>query len=128
MSEAGPITYYELEHYARVGMRNGRLRKLRDESRGFFKACLMLAKRVGAIFSEFVASQLREIIGFLMPIGEKAFKIGLKRALDMFKCFKRSGVFKWAPQVKLWLRDKAYILYLGFTELNNLVYFRSVSL
>jgi len=119
MSKVGPITYYELEHYARVGMRNGRLWKLRDEPRGLLKACLAFTRHVRAIFSELVVSQLREIIEFLMPTGERAFKLGLERALDMFNRFKRSGVFKWAPQVRLWLTDESYIVYLGFMRLNE---------
>jgi len=123
-----PVTYLELDYWFRVGLRNGCFHRLKREQKGLLRACLMFTRRVGAIFSQFVVSQLRGIIESLKPIREKAFKIGFKRALNMFNCFKRSGVFNWAPQVKLWLTDKTYISYLGFMELNNLAYFRSVSL
>jgi hypothetical protein len=111
-----------------VGLRSGRFWRLNRVQRAHFKACLKLAERVGAVFSGVVVAQLRTAIKILMPIGEKAFEVGLERAGDMVKRFKRSGVFKWAPQVRLWLRDEAYISYLGFMELNNLVYFRGASL
>jgi hypothetical protein len=123
-----PVTYLELDYWFRVGMRNGCFHRLKREQKGLLRACLTFTRRVGAVFSELVVSQLRGIIELLKPIGEKAFKVGLERALDMFKHFKRSGVFNWAPQVRLWLMDEAYISYLGFMELNNLVYFRGASI
>jgi len=127
-SGSNTVTYSMLRYWMSVGLRSGRFWKLSGVQRAHFKACLKLAERVGAVFSGVVVAQLKKAIKILMSIGEKAFEVGLGRALDMFKRFKRSGVFKWAPQVGLWLRDKAYISYLGFMELNNLVYFRGASL
>jgi len=114
-----PVTYFELDYWFRVGLRNGCFHRLKREQKGLLRACLMLARRVGAIFSQFVVSQLRSIIELLKPVWKRALEAGWKRAEEMLKYFKRSGVFKWAPQVRLWLRDESYILYLGFMCLNE---------
>ena len=119
MNESGPITYFELEYWFRIGLRNGSFHRLKREQKGLLRACLMLARRVGAIFSEVVVSQLRDIFKILKPLGRRALEAGREKAEEMLKYFKRSGVFKWAPQVRLWLMDKAYILYLGFMHLNE---------
>ena len=114
-----PVTYLELDYWFRVGMRNGCFHRLKKEQKGLLRACLMLARRVGAIFSEVVVAQLRDIFKILKPIWERASEAGRRRAEEMLKYFKRSGVFKWAPQIRLWLRDESYILYLGFMRLNE---------
>jgi hypothetical protein len=114
-----PVTYLELDYWFRVGMRNGGFHRLKREQKGLLRACLMFTRRVGAIFSQFVVSQLRGIIELLKPTWKRALEAGWRRAEEMLKYFKRSGVFKWAPQVGLWLRDESYILYLGFMRLNE---------
>jgi len=44
------------------------------------RACLMFTRRVGAIFSQFVVSQLRGIIELLKPTWKKALEAGRRRA------------------------------------------------
>jgi|GEM_PF-4535302 len=116
---SSPISYSELERYVRVGVRNGVFRRLSMVQKAFLRACLLFARRVGVISSRVVVSQLRDILRFLAPPRVKALEAGLRRVGEMLKCFESRGVFKFAPQVKLWLMDESYRLYLGFMYLNE---------
>jgi len=113
------ILYPELERCFRVSMRNGMFRRLSRIQKAFLRACLAFARRVGAISSRVVVSQLRDILRFLAPPRMKALEAGLRRVREMFKCFESRGIFKFAPQIKLWLMDESYRLWLGFMYLNE---------
>lgn len=112
------IGYEELRFYWLKGLRNGNLSKLSGIQKSYYRVCLMFARRVGRIASDFVVSQLRAIMNSLVEgLKLKALKRGLERADELKARFERSGVFKWAPRVIEWLKDKSYILYLGFMEI-----------
>lgn len=120
------IGYEELRLYWVRGLRNGNLSKLSRIQRSYYKLCLMFARKVGRIVSTYVVSQLRAIINVLVESPKfKALLKGLERAEELKAHFKHSGVFRWAPQVLEWLRDERFIIWLGFMEINNLVYFKS---
>jgi len=94
-------------------------RRLSRIQKAFLRACLAFARRVGAISSRVVVSQLRDILRFLAPPRMKALEAGLRRVREMFKCFESRKVFRFAPQVKRWLMDESYQLWLGFMYLNE---------
>jgi hypothetical protein len=100
-------------------MRSGMLRRLSRVQRGFLRACLAFARRVGVISGRVVVSQLRGIIMLLSPPRVRALEAGWRRVREMFACFERMGVFRYAPQVRLWLMDESYRLYIGFMHLNE---------
>ena len=111
------LMYMELNQYWVKGKRNGRLRFLSDVERGFYGACMLFARLKGAITSPKLISMLSVIIEKLKPLRIKALEVGRRRAEELKALFKRSGVFKWAPRIREWLRDESYVLYLGFMEI-----------
>ncbi|MEM3679352.1 MAG: hypothetical protein QXU47_05855 [Candidatus Bathyarchaeia archaeon] len=116
------IGYYELKLCWVKGVRNGNLRRLTSLQKSYYRACLIFARRVGRIVSVFVVSRLKAIMNVLVESPKaSALEAGLKRVYEILS----SRVLKWAPQVKEWLREESFILYLGFMEMNNLVYFKS---
>ena len=117
LNDAGAFTYVELKEYWVEGFRSGRMHSLSRVERGFYKACMFFARVKGVILSPRLRSMLSSIIVKLKPLRLKALEAGMKRVEELKALFKRSGVFKWAPRVREWLTDKAYILYLGFMEI-----------
>lgn len=116
------IDYYELKLYLTRGLRNGNFWRLTNIQRSYYRACLLFTRRVGRIVSSLVVSKLRDIMKVLIESPRvKALEVGLNRAYRMLS----SRVLKWAPQIKNWVREEPFILYLGFMELNNLAYFKS---
>ncbi|MBS7618806.1 hypothetical protein KEJ25_09475 [Candidatus Bathyarchaeota archaeon] len=111
------ITYVELKHYYIKGVRSGRIRMLNKVEKGFYKACMAFARVKAAIVSPKLTSMLSSIVDKLKPIGLRAFEEGRRRAKELKVLFRRSGVFKWAPRVKDWLKEESYMIYLGFMEM-----------
>ena len=49
----------------------------------------------------------------------RIFKAGKARAVTMLAEYAQpGGVFSWAPQMREWLLDRKYIVYLGVSEVN----------
>lgn len=120
------IGYEELKFYWVKGLRNGNLSRLSGIQKSFYRLCLLFARKVGRIVSAFVVSQLRVIIDILVESPKsKALLKGLEKVEELKAHFKHSGVFRWAPQALQWLQDRRFIIWLGFMEINNLVYFKS---
>ena len=81
----------------------------------------MLARRLGRLVNEFLVAQLRAMMEVLTSSPRvRALREGLQRARELLS----SRVLSWAPQVRAWLREESYLVYLGFMRLNALVYFR----
>ena len=51
------------------------------------------------------------IVKLLETSGARVFRRGLKKAVEMLE--NGEEVFVWAPELKDWLRDPAYIFWLG---------------
>jgi len=110
------ISYYELKLCWIKGLRNGNLGKLTGFQKSYYKACLSFTRRVGRIVSVFVASHLKAIMKVLVESPKvKALEAGLNWAYRILS----SRIVEWAPQVKTWLGEEPYILYLGFTAINE---------
>ena len=111
------ITYNLLLTYLRRGLRNGNWRRLEKLERAFYRASLMYAKIRNKIVNPNIIAILKNIIEKLKETpGLRILKAGLERARHMLTLYRKSGVFKWCPQIKGWLQDPAYILWLGLTE------------
>ncbi len=116
-----PISYEELRICWVKGCRNGNVRMLTRIQRAHYRACLLLARRLGRIISTLLVKQLRAVMDVLLSSPRvKALKAGLERAREII----RGNILSWAPQVRRWLQEEAYILYLGFMKLNTPACFR----
>lgn len=113
------LTFNDLNHFWVKGLRSGRIFRLNSIERSFYRACLLLAKLKGAIVNSTLVSMLTKVISEIEPLKVKAFRMGFERLREMVVCFKRSGVFNWAPCLRGWLREESYILYLGLMALNE---------
>ncbi|MEM2170080.1 MAG: hypothetical protein QXT14_08365 [Candidatus Bathyarchaeia archaeon] len=119
--KVGLLTFNCLNYYWFRGRRNGAIRMLSGIKRGFYNSCRLLAKANGAIRSPKLISMLMRIIAFIRETPRlRALRHGFKRAREILS----SRVLNWAPQVLGWIRDRRFILWLGFMEMNNLAYFK----
>lgn len=113
------LSYGALRSFQLRGMRNGNWRLLDSLQRGFYRACMAYAKLRRAIVSPKLTGLLGDLIGKLgSTMRVKALEAGREEVERTVPIYVRSGVFSWAPQLRRWLHDKAYLLWLGFTKLN----------
>ena len=62
---------------------------------------------------------LRIVLKLFDGFQSRIVKAGKARAVMMLAEYARpGGVFSWAPQMREWLRDRKYIVYLGALEVN----------
>ena len=102
----------------RKSLRNGNWRYLNPLDKALYRASLWYAKRRGSIVN---ASLVEKLLGLVERLketkGMKIFRRGFKKAVEMLEKGEEQGqeqgVFKWAPQLKNWLRDPDYIFWLG---------------
>jgi len=87
---------------------------------------MLLAKIKGVLINPKVVSMLLDIIKKLTQTPKyEALRRGWKRIREMLSTFRRNGVLNWAPRVREWMSDERFIIYLGFMEMNNPIYYRS---
>lgn len=66
----------------------------------------------GEILSGRLIAMLGDIIGKLVEtVKDRIFRVGLAKAEDMGRGYEK--VFKWAPELRKWLKDPDYIFWLG---------------
>lgn len=108
------ITYNELLTYWKKGMRNKNWRKLDIVEKAFYRASLSYTKIQSKIVNTKIVEQLSALVDKLLetPVA-RVFKRGFDRATEMLKKYEESGVFNWAPQLRNWLKDPDYMLWLG---------------
>ncbi len=64
-----------------------------------------------------IIAQLRSIFEKLEnTIRRKIMSKGTERAKEILTKSEENGVFKWAPQLKLWIKDPKYIFWLGLNS------------
>ena len=118
------LSYWDLKRFWVRGLRNGNVRRLTRVQRALYRACLRYARLVGGIVNRFLVGQLRELVDVLVSTPKvRALRAGLERVRGILS----SRVVDWAPQVRDWVRDKSFILYLGFTWIGSLNYFEPLS-
>lgn len=84
------------------------------------RCALWIAKARGKISNMRLMVQILRIASRLLHSARSRIaEAGSSRAMAMFEAYARpGGVFSWAPQMRQWLRDPRYILYLGVMEVN----------
>ncbi len=114
------LSYGVLRAFQLRGLRNGNWRLLDGLQRGFYRACMVYARLRRCVVNPKLISLLRDLIGKLGSTVRvralKAARMEVERALPIYV---GAGVFGWAPRLRGWLRDKAYLLWLGFSRLNG---------
>ena len=107
------ITYEELLSSFKKGLRNGNWRKQNRLDKALVRASLWYAKHRGSIVNTALAEKLSALIEKLKETkGMRIFKRGFKKAVEMLDKGEEE-VFRWAPQMKHWLKDPDYIFWLG---------------
>jgi len=114
------LTYPYLDSIRRKSHRTRAWARLDTSERGLFRCALWLAKARGKITNmKFVAQVVRVALKLLKTAQSRIVKAGRVRAMMMFRNYSGpGGVFSWAPQLREWLCDPRYILYLGAMEMN----------
>ena len=104
--------YADLQGYWRKGLRNGNWRKLSPLKEGLFMAARWYARGKGEILSGRLIAMLGDIIEKLVEtVKVRIIRIGLAKAVAMERGDEE--VFKWAPELRKWLKDPDYIFWLG---------------
>ncbi|RLE90933.1 MAG: hypothetical protein DRN04_13985 [Thermoprotei archaeon] len=110
------LSYEELRKCWVKGFRNGNVRRLSRLQRALYRACLVYARKVGRIVNEFLVGRLKPIMETLTTtFRARALRAGLERLCAILS----DSICRWAPQVRIWAREKSYVLWLGLMELNS---------
>ena len=108
------ICYADLNAPFRRGLRNGNWRKLWFLDKALFRAAMGYAKQGRSIVNGKLIEKLLGLVARLKETkGMRIFKRGFERAAEMLEKGEEKRVFVWAPRLKDWLRDPAYIFWLG---------------
>lgn len=108
------LGYNYLSRNWKKGLRNGNWPKLNTLNKALYMASLSLAKMRGRIVNLTLILRLQDIIDKLRETtGQRLTKIAYKRAMNHYNRFVVIGLFDWAPQVRLWFNEPAYLFWLG---------------
>ncbi|MCK4732852.1 MAG: hypothetical protein KAT65_10395 [Methanophagales archaeon] len=111
---AKAITYEDLNATFRKGLRNGNWRRLKFLDKALIRAAMEYVKHRGSIVNTLLVEKLLGLIVRLNETnGERIFKRGFEKAVEMLERGEETGVFAWAPQLSYWLKDPDYIFWLG---------------
>ena len=112
------VSYADLQRHWRKGLRNGNWRKLNPLKKGLYMAARWYARGKGEILSGRLVAMLGDIIEKLVEtVKARIIRVGLAKAEDMERGFGK--VFKWAPELRKWLKDPDYIFWLGVINLRS---------
>lgn len=102
----------------RRSLRIGSWTRLSLTRKALYRCALWIAKVRGCISNTKLVEQVLQITWQLLHDFQSSIAIaGKMRALTALERFgKPGGVFSWAPQVRQWLHDAEYILYLGVSS------------
>lgn len=112
------LDYSGLLAVRRRGLRNGNWRRLSLIDRGLFRCALWVAKVRGGIGSlRLLVRVLGVVLKLLQSWSMRVWMAGRVRAEELKRRFEERSLFDWAPQVKDWLNERAFIFHLGLGEL-----------
>lgn len=118
VGEASCLSYYGLSRFRLRGMRNGNWRRLNDLEKGLYNCALRLGRWRGRVVNAKLLALVWAIIRKLLAtVRTRILQVGEAKAQELLAVYATSGVFLWAPEMKVWLRDSKAIFYLGVTEL-----------
>lgn len=108
------LTYAPLATLWRRSLRNGSWVKLTSSKKALYRCALWVAKARGRISNSRLVEQILQIALQLQRVQSRIVAAGEKKARMMLEAYgKLNGVFSWAPQMREWLLDPTYIVYLG---------------
>jgi hypothetical protein len=109
------VSYGFLSMSLRKSLRNGSWSSISSTQKALYRCALWIAKTRGGIVNKTLVAQVLSIVQcFFQSIRSRITAVGRKRAENMMKIC--SGIFRWAPQLKDWMRDANYIFYLGVIQ------------
>ena len=116
------IRYEDLLNAFKKGLRNGNWRKLSRLEKALYRVTLVYAKIKRKIVNSNLVREILKILEKLRSsLASKVFNVGLERVRELLTLYERKGVFKWCPQLREWLLDPSYILWLGVNQYNNII-------
>ncbi|MFQ5711340.1 MAG: hypothetical protein ACE5GD_06130 [Candidatus Geothermarchaeales archaeon] len=114
------LSFEDLLSFQRKGLRNGNWRGLKQVTKSFYRACMWYARVKGRIVNAKVVGMILEIVEKLKAtVKTRIIQAGLVKAEEMRVQYRKRGIFEWCPQLKAWLRDSNYILYLGLNVIHK---------
>ncbi|MBO3798446.1 MAG: hypothetical protein QW506_01095 [Thermoproteota archaeon] len=113
-----PLQYAVLLRIKLKAYRSGNWRRLTGVEKAFFNATLLLAKLRGRLVNHSLVKAVRKIVSKLLetPL-VRILQTGREKASSLLTLYRGNGVFKWAPDVKNWLKDPEYVFWLGVRQL-----------
>lgn len=107
-------THRDLLNNFKKSFRNGNWKKLNAVEKAFYRAAMSYSWMQGKIINSNIVEQLSSMIDRLLESpGIKVLKKGYDRAAELLQKYEEQGVFEWAPQLRKWLKDPDYIMWLG---------------
>lgn len=112
------LSHGDLLNIMRKAYRNGNWRRLKGVEKALFKASLQLARLRGRIVNPRLLESVKNIVEKLLQTPLTIIlQLGREQASSLLRLYGENGVFKWAPDVKKWLKDPGYVLWLGVSQL-----------
>jgi hypothetical protein len=113
------VCYERLWNARRRAYRNGKWRSLKDEDKGLLNSAIGYLKLGCRIVSATVIARLRVVMKKLgIANRTRVLLDGETKAMEMRTQYEERGVFKWVPQLKTWLNDVAYKVWLGMIQVS----------
>ena len=70
----------------------------------------------GIVNMKLLVRVLGIVLRLMENLSTRIWVVGRERAEELKQCFEERGLFSWAPQVRTWLVDRRFVLYLGMSE------------
>jgi len=101
----------------RKALRNGSWNCISSTEKALYRCAVCLARTRGFIVNRALVTKILNIMRcFSEDIRSLITAAGKKRARIMNGYGSQRRIFRWAPQVKEWLRDAQYVFYLGVIQ------------
>jgi hypothetical protein len=121
MQNSFGLGYFELKNILREVYRK-RKRRLWCKSihKRLLEACVSFTKNGRKIVNDVVLSRIRVALRELGIINRRVRILmeGEVRALEMQVQYQKRNAFNWVPQLKEWLRQRSYKIWLGILQLS----------
>ena len=116
------LTYRCLLAAWRKGLRNGNWSRLDVADKALVRCALWVAKVRGSIWNmRLMVQVLSVLLRLIRHCRSRIQDAGNHRAQAMLQAYgaEPNPVFRWIPQLREWLRDGRYVMYLGLLEVNR---------